>query len=304
MQNFPFIDPDAIIQQETQGVKNLATTHLLPFQTSAFMPSKDKPLHSLEWIVLESWGVKPYRNSFGFVTHDANDALFTPCEMPDGWKQSVSDDDNRSLVLQDENGGHRAEIFYKAAFYDRYATLSINARYQASFFPANGSWRGYKREDGYVAVVIDKAKGSKEIYRSKEVFKDPLEWPRIGPSGLDAAKNAAVLWLDENRIGWKSYFSYWDNEVPRVLSGGYGEVMNAFGMNNKPEGIWQLPAGLSFLGKEEATLIGYLPDWSCEPADDVPCQAIMSGHMAQINVNNRPFAIIRSVDKFAHIEGV
>jgi len=52
------------------------------------------------------------------------DALFTRCELPEGWRREGSDHAMHSYVL-DGRGVRRVSIFYKAAFYDRKASASV-----------------------------------------------------------------------------------------------------------------------------------------------------------------------------------
>jgi hypothetical protein len=61
----------------------------------------------------------------GLVT---GDDLFVYAKLPEGWKRQGTSHDMHSDLL-DEKGRKRAGIFYKAAFYDRRANLSIVTRF-------------------------------------------------------------------------------------------------------------------------------------------------------------------------------
>jgi hypothetical protein len=65
--------------------------------------------------------------ALGFKLGDnvAGDPLFRQAELPPGWKRQGSDHSMWSYVV-DELGRKRLSIFYKAAFYDRDAFLSVN----------------------------------------------------------------------------------------------------------------------------------------------------------------------------------
>lgn len=56
------------------------------------------------------------------------DPLFRPATLPAGWRRQSSDHSMWSYVV-DEHGRRRLSIFYKAAFYDRRATVSVHTVY-------------------------------------------------------------------------------------------------------------------------------------------------------------------------------
>ncbi len=62
----------------------------------------------------------------GFVLGDPvpGDDMFRFATLPPGWKKVVTDHSMWSKIV-DETGKERCSIFYKAAFYDRSAHLSI-----------------------------------------------------------------------------------------------------------------------------------------------------------------------------------
>jgi len=53
-----------------------------------------------------------------------DDELFCDAQLPDGWEKRATDHDMWSELV-DEAGKVRANIFYKAAFYDRKAFLQV-----------------------------------------------------------------------------------------------------------------------------------------------------------------------------------
>lgn len=61
---------------------------------------------------------------FSFGPPDPNDPLFRPATLPDGWKREPSDHSMWSYIV-DTNDRRRVRIFYKAAFYDRRAFMSL-----------------------------------------------------------------------------------------------------------------------------------------------------------------------------------
>ena len=61
---------------------------------------------------------------FTFGEPDPHDPLFRPATLPQGWRREGSDHAMWSYIL-DGNGRQRVAIFYKAAFYDRSAHMSL-----------------------------------------------------------------------------------------------------------------------------------------------------------------------------------
>ncbi|MEU0087214.1 hypothetical protein [Streptomyces sp. NPDC006274] len=62
---------------------------------------------------------------FTFGEPDSADPLFAPATLPEGWKREASDHAMWSYIV-DELGRRRVGIFYKAAFYDRNASMQLH----------------------------------------------------------------------------------------------------------------------------------------------------------------------------------
>ncbi|MFE9737321.1 hypothetical protein [Streptomyces sp. NPDC006477] len=62
---------------------------------------------------------------FTFGTPDADDPLFTPTTVPDGWTREAADDHDMWSYVVDTLGRRRVAVFYKSAFYDRRADMHI-----------------------------------------------------------------------------------------------------------------------------------------------------------------------------------
>lgn len=101
---------DAILQQEAQGQQFLIINDVLP---SEILPNEAFSGR----VILEQAGVV-----FGSLVE--GDTLFQHVELPQGWKKVPTEHSMWSTLL-DENGLIRASIFYKAAFYDRRASMSV-----------------------------------------------------------------------------------------------------------------------------------------------------------------------------------
>ena len=99
-------DPGAIEAQETRGQEQLVASTQLPACV----------LHG-DRAVLEAAGVQ-----FGQLL--ADDPLFCDVTLPKGWEKRPTDHSMWSELV-DDKGRVRATMFYKAAFYDRDAFLSV-----------------------------------------------------------------------------------------------------------------------------------------------------------------------------------
>ena len=100
--------PSTFIEgQERAGQHQLVNSDRLP----------TKILHS-EQAEFEAVG-------FTFGEPDERDPMFRPATLPPGWTREGSDHARGSYLL-DELGRKRVSIFYKAAFYDRSAHMTLN----------------------------------------------------------------------------------------------------------------------------------------------------------------------------------
>ncbi|KKN38014.1 hypothetical protein LCGC14_0757790 [marine sediment metagenome] len=63
--------------------------------------------------------------TFGEPVH--NDPLFREATLPEGWKRQACDHAMYSDIV-DETGAQRVSVFYKAASYDRNASMSLVPR--------------------------------------------------------------------------------------------------------------------------------------------------------------------------------
>ncbi|WP_155054544.1 hypothetical protein [Streptomyces blattellae] len=101
----------AIAEQERAGQTQLVNSDRLPAQIEDHTGSDGQT-------AFEALG-------FTFGKPDARDPLFRPATLPEGWKREASDHDMWSYLV-DQLGRRRVAIFYKAAFYDRRAFMSLN----------------------------------------------------------------------------------------------------------------------------------------------------------------------------------
>lgn len=99
-------NPKAIEAQESRGQDQLVNSHDLPVDCR---PDRT---------ALEAAGVK-------FGEPHKGDPLFCRAELPAGWTKRATDHSMWSELV-DADGKVRANIFYKAAFYDRDAFMSVS----------------------------------------------------------------------------------------------------------------------------------------------------------------------------------
>jgi hypothetical protein len=97
----------AIERMEAQGQRELVNSTVLPSRLNS---GTEDDLIAL---------------GFKFGEKVEGDPLFRQAELPPGWKREGSDHSMWSYVV-DELGRKRLNIFYKAAFYDRDAFISVN----------------------------------------------------------------------------------------------------------------------------------------------------------------------------------
>ena len=92
-----------ITDMESAGQQELVSSDTLPTEGS--------------WVELEELGVIP-----GEVVD--GDPLFRHCALPEGWTREGTEHAMHSQIL-DKRGVPRISVFYKAAFYDRRANVSV-----------------------------------------------------------------------------------------------------------------------------------------------------------------------------------
>ena len=124
------VTPGSIQRSEAQGQQELVVSAVLPVDMQPDRAS------------FEALG-------FTFGEPDPNDRLFVPATLPQGWRKGTSDHAMWSHVIDDQ-GRQRVTVFYKAAFYDRRAHMSLVPRYGLDQGDSADAWH-----------VTDKAAGHK-----------------------------------------------------------------------------------------------------------------------------------------------
>lgn len=129
----------------------------------------------------------------GFVFGEDVDELFVACKFPEGWRLRATDHAMHSDLL-DANGSIRGLLFYKAAFYDRKADLTMVSRFHI------GSDYAENDGDPRKTYVCDRQTGARE-----EVGEcGQRDW-----SAMDALEAKARQKLDAERPGWRDAMAYW-----------------------------------------------------------------------------------------------
>lgn len=128
----------------------------------------------------------------GFKFGSDVDELFVACELPPGWTKRGTNHSMHSNLLDDQ-GRYRAEIFYKAAFYDRRADMSMLRRFDVNLY-SEGSNKDYMR-----CIITD----------GDAVIFDAGEWKEGEYDHRDRMEAICNAWLNEKYPEWKSPLSYW-----------------------------------------------------------------------------------------------
>lgn len=164
MHNFMVaITPGGIEAQEAAGQRSLVANENLP-----------KEMLGCNREMLEKIGIK-----FGADIDD----LFVKVQLPNGWKKQATDHSMWSDLI-DEQGRKRASIFYKAAFYDRSAHISLYCRYIISRYdpcdidgnPSNCGKHSHLKtviKEGESAIHIVGIRERKTITQEKNTEKKP-----------------------------------------------------------------------------------------------------------------------------------
>lgn len=136
----------------------------------------------------------------GFAFGEILDDLFISCTYPDGWTKERTDHAMWSHLL-DANGSKRASIFYKAAFYDRDAHISLNNRYIPNYEPQGGWLQDETRGKPNIAFVEDRVRNIR-IWES-----NPLSTQKRISQTVQLAKD----WLNKNYPEWDDVHAYWND---------------------------------------------------------------------------------------------
>jgi len=179
--------PGGIEAQEARGQQSFVASETLP-KAMAHGCTREK---------LESLGI---------VFGKEYDDIFIHCTLPNGWKKAPTDHSMWSKLL-DDKGRNRAGIFYKAAFYDRSAYISLTKRFSYRVISVNGDDSKTWNVDDQHCVIFD---CDRVIWESKPIpprtEENVEKWRRWDKEIC----NSAVNWLKEHYPNWEDPLAYWD----------------------------------------------------------------------------------------------
>ena len=165
--------PGGIERQEAAGQRELLERNILPREIKG--------------------GTCEQLAQFGLKFGEDVDDLFVECELPSGWTKKAGAWDTHNDLL-DEKGRIRAFLFFKAAFYDRQAYMSLRCRFKVDLY-------GKAQDDDHrFAAVTD----------SGNVILALGEWRRSDRATSDAYLEQGRAWLAQHYPRWESPLAYWD----------------------------------------------------------------------------------------------
>lgn len=139
---------------------------------------------------------KSVLEQLGFVFGSDYDDIFINVLFPDGWTK-VPTQHSMWNDLKDAKARVRGNIFYKAAFYDRSANMTLVRR-----FSRNKDWN---ITDGVQFIIND---GTEVIHKTKLIrCKNHSDEYRAVETLL---KTEATNWLNDHYPDWENEASYWD----------------------------------------------------------------------------------------------
>jgi hypothetical protein len=189
--------PGGIEKQEADGQKDFVNSEELPTR------SPWNQLKALGVVLLDDLEAAKHAHR-----------LFCRVQLPKDWKKASTDHPMWSDLL-DEKGRKRASIFYKAAFYDQDAFLTLECRYCSGIFPEDM----YKSEIPYEERERAPWYGIVKDWDSTILFKTK---PYVGPKSTTTARakakyakkaeleTEAKAWLMEKFPKFDSVLEYWD----------------------------------------------------------------------------------------------
>lgn len=189
--------PGGIEAQEARGQRDFVASESLPIECN--------------YCTHEQLG------EMGIVFGDPIDDLFVAVQLPEGWKKVPTEHSMGSNLL-DDRGRKRASIFYKAAFYDRSAFISLTRRFSYSVDPVCGwddpdykkhEWHCIVTDCGEIIWASDKRVEPEPEYSQSDVNEERLAW--LDWSDRKARlRKLGLAWLEEHYPNWEDPLAYWD----------------------------------------------------------------------------------------------
>jgi hypothetical protein len=187
------VSPSDIIEQsEKHGQQELIRSEVLPRKIN--------------------YGSREQFEAMGIIYGENADDLFVYVTLPEGWSKQETDHSMWSNLV-DDRGRERASIFYKAAFYDMDAFISITRRFSLTVRPVkgwedrHGEWGCFitdcKQEICQVGTLEPEPEYHGTSGSERQVW---LNWTE----GKDALAQFGKDYLNENMPDWENPLAYWD----------------------------------------------------------------------------------------------
>lgn len=192
---------DSIVNSEKDGQRQLVESSQIPIE------GIDNPVRGTNITarrMIEKFGGK-------IIGPTPGDKLFYDVRLPKGWSFKETDHAMWSKLI-DEKGRVRASIFYKAAFYDRSAHISICSRFLARNKCVDYSAPSPK---SCYAVVTDS--NDNVVWRGKAEVEETPErmreiWKVDGKTLTDRLNDESLAVLTHTCPDHNNPYAYWDIE--------------------------------------------------------------------------------------------
>ena len=176
--------PGGIENQELEGGKAFRESDTLPIQCNGC--------------------TREQLEAIGIIFGETVDELFVHVQLPEGWKKiDVGHNYGYWTSLVDEKGRERAEIFYKAAFYDRRSYIRLIRRftiYQYEDCDEHGSFVETETPTHTMTVINDS-----NFIMCHIGFVEAKDY-----LGMDILLKQAKEWLNTHYPEWENPTAYWD----------------------------------------------------------------------------------------------
>lgn len=150
--------------------------------------------------------VQAQLETLGFVYGKQVDDLFVEVKFPEGWYIKAAPDHSMYSYLYDNKNRERVSIFYKAAFYDRKASISLSLRFHISKWVHCDEKGNEVEENGtHLKTVIKDCGVTVHTIGIRNQDGQLDDWKKD-----DKHSKEAKDWLKENYPEHENPLAYWD----------------------------------------------------------------------------------------------